>query len=176
MSTPSSPYSLSDALEWYDNDSRRERLERIEWASTLYQPSGLVAGSFLPLSLMEEARLCYVNGQFMGALLCATSVAEHLLVEELETLNLARGQATLGPSIKTAKENQVLPTSLCETLERLNNLRNPLAHRRDPQDSSTLTARFRMQRVHPNTLVESDARFALKVMYEVFDHFLKRAI
>lgn len=170
---PTAPYSLTDALKWYDDDSRRARVERIEWASALHQLSGVVVGNLLPFSLMEEARFSFVNGQFMGALLCATSVAEHLLVEELESLGLTSGQSTLGPSIKTAKDNRILPAITCENLERLNNLRNPLAHRRDSQDPSTLVARYRMHGVHPNVLLEADARFALEVMYEVFRQLLK---
>ncbi len=144
MSTSPQRYSLTDALKWYDDDTRRARVERIEWSSALYQPMGIVVGNFLPSSLMEEARLSFVNGQFMGALLCATSVVEHLLVEELETLGLTGGQTTLGPSIKTAKDNRILPATTCENLEHLNNLRNPLAHRRNPQDPSTLVARYQM--------------------------------
>lgn len=173
---PTSPqrYSLTDALKWYDDDSRRARVERIEWASALYQPSGMIVGSLLPLSLLEEARICFVNGQFIGAVFCATAVVEHLLVEELENRGLTNGKVTLGPSIAIARDHLILPASACERMERLNGLRNPLVHRRDQQDPSTLVARYQAHGVHPTTILEADARFALEIMYEVFQLFLKR--
>lgn len=171
MSTSPRQYTLTDALKWYDDDSRSTRVERIEWASALFQPPGMIVGGFLPLSLIEEARLCYVNGQFMGALLCAASAAEHMLVEKLATLGLAGGRSTLGPSIRAAKEGGVLSAATCENLEKLIKIRNPLVHRREPFDPSTLAARYQAQSVHPNALLEEDARFALLVMYEVFHNF-----
>jgi hypothetical protein len=85
--------SLADALKWYDEHSRQARVARIAWASSLYQSPGVVFGEIIPLSLMEEARICFVNGQFMACVLCATSVVEHLLVVELE----ARGVKNTSP-------------------------------------------------------------------------------
>jgi hypothetical protein len=170
------PKSLLEALTWYDEDSRPARAARIDWASSLYPSPGLVAGEIVPLSLMEEARVSFVNGQFMASVLCATSVVEHLLVDELVARGLKNGKPTLGTSIGAARAAQIFPAETLNQMEELNNLRNPIVHRRDPRDASTLVSRYRSRKVHPNTLMERDARFALEVMYDLFRLVLKPGV
>jgi hypothetical protein len=57
--------NLIDALKRFDENTRAERAKRIDWASSLYHFPGLVSGEIVPLSMMEEARVCFVNGQYM---------------------------------------------------------------------------------------------------------------
>lgn len=166
--------SLIDALEWYDESSRVERAKRIDWASSLYQSPGLVSGEIVPLHMMEEARVCFVNGQYMATVLCATSVVEHLLVGELEA-TLPGKRRMLGDSIKAAEETQSYPPEIIKDLRELNALRNPLAHRRNASDCSTLANRYLAKRVHPDAIKEQDARRSLEVMYGFFLHVLRRS-
>jgi len=170
------PKPLLEALTWHDENSRSARAARIDWASSLYQSTGLVAGKIVPLSLMEEARVSFVNGQFMASVLCATSVVEHLLVDELVARGLHNGKPTLGTSIGAARSAQIFPAEMLNRMEELNNLRNPIAHHRDPLDASTLVSRFLSHKVHPNTLMERDSRFALEVMYDLFRSVLKPGV
>jgi hypothetical protein len=162
---------LIDALKWFDEDTRVERAKRIDWASSLYQSPGLVSGEVVPLSMMEEARACFVNGQYMATVLCATSVVEHLLVAELG--GTLTGKPTLGSSIDVAEKAQFYTAAMIKDLRELNELRNPLAHRRDASDPSTLGNRYLAKKVHPDTIKEQDARHALEVMYKYFLQVLK---
>lgn len=164
---------LTDALRVYDEDSRLARAMRIEWASSFYRPQGMVSGELVQLSLMEESRVCFVNGQFLATVLCATSAVEHLLVAELEENGSSVGRTTLGPLIKMARDSQLFLSPVLQRLEALNELRNPVAHRRDPTHESTLVSRYLKNAVHPKTLMEKDARFAIEVMYETFLLLLK---
>lgn len=168
MADQSHQSPLIDALRWYDDESRAARARRIEWASSLYQSPGMVAGEFVQLSLVEEARVCFVNGQFLATVLCATSAVEHLLVGELETKVVLAGKTTLGPLIQMACDVKLFPPPVIERLQTLNERRNPLAHRRDPGHESTLVSRYLQHKVHPKALMENDARLAIEVMYEVF--------
>lgn len=163
--------NLIDALKWFDENTRVERAKRIDWASSLYQSPGLVSGEVVPLSMMEEARVCFVNGQYMAAVLCATSVVEHLLVAELEST--LTGKSTLGTSIDAAERAQIYSAAMIKDLRELNELRNPLAHRRDASDLSTLANRYLAKQVHPDAIKEQDARRSLEVMYKYFLHVLK---
>lgn len=164
---------LIDALRWYDDDSRLVRATRIEWASSRYQSQDMVSGELTQLSLMEEARICFVNGQFLATVLCATSAVEHLLVAELEARGVLSSKTTLGPLVQVAGDVQLFPPPVIHRLKTLAERRNPLAHRRDPRHESTLESRYLQQRVHPNALMENDARFAIEMMYEVFLLLLK---
>jgi hypothetical protein len=163
--------NLIDALKWFDEDTRVERAKRIDWASSLYQSPELVSGELVPLSMMEEARVCFVNGLYMATVLCATSVVEHLLVAELE--GALTGKPTLGPAIDAAEKAQIHSAATIKDLRELNELRNPLAHRRDASDPSTLTNRYLTKRVHPDAIKEQDARRSLDVMYKYFLQALK---
>lgn len=159
---------LMDALAWYDEHSRVERAERIAWASSLYETSGLIAGAIVPLHLMEEARISYVNGQFMAVVLSATSVIEHLLIEHLES-NLVQGNRwNLAAAIQCARGTGTFSAQLLTDVDELRKLRNPLVHKNADTGDRSLYERYRKQEVHPATLLEADARFALKTMYEFF--------
>jgi hypothetical protein len=57
---------------------------------------------------------------------------------------------------------------LLDDSDRLRNLRNPLVHKSADSGARSLYERYRKHEVHPATLLEGDARFALKVMYELF--------
>jgi hypothetical protein len=164
---------LIDALRCYDDDSRFARAKRIEWASSLYQPQGMVSGELVQLDLMEEARVCFVNGQFLATVLCATSAVEHLLVAELEERGILSRKTTLGPLVEMARDAGLFLSPVIERLEALNERRNPLAHRRDPTHESTLVNRYLKNSIHPNALMENDARFGMAVMYETFLILLK---
>lgn len=158
--------NLIDALKWLDGNTRAERAKRIDWASSLYQSPGLISGEVVPLSMMEEARVCFVNGQYMATVLCATSVVEHLLVEELGS-TLA-GRPMLGKSIDAAERAKIYPAEIINELRDLNQLRIPLAHRRNVSDPSTLANRYLAKQVHPDSIKEQDARRSLEVMYKYF--------
>lgn len=158
--------NLIDALKWFDENTRVERAKRIDWASSLYQSPGLVSGEIVPLSMMEEARVCFVNGQYMATVLCATSVVEHLLVAELE--GTLPEKPTFGISIDAAKKAKIYQAAMIKDLCELNGLRNALAHRRDGNDRSTLANRYLAKRVHPDAIKEQDARRSLEVMYKFF--------
>lgn len=159
---------LLEALAWYDEHSRVERAERIVWASSLYQSPGLVAGAVVPLHLMEEARVSFVNGQFMAVVLSATSVIEHLLIDSLESAQARGNRGTLAAAVQCARKAGVFPAQLLDDVDRLRTLKNPLVHKKADAGERSLYERYRKHEVHPATLLEADARFALRVMYEFF--------
>lgn len=172
---PSGLESLIKALAWFDDKSRIERAQRIAWASSLYEQRGVVAGALVPLQLMEEARVSYVNGQYMAVVLAATAVIEHLLTEELEVQSSVRKSWTFGATIQRARTSTQLPASVLDDADRLRLLRNHLAHRSAESSVGSLSERYREQKVHPETLLDGDARLALNTMYEVFRDLLRPA-
>lgn len=165
------PQNLIDALKWFDENTRAKRATRINWASSLYQSPGLISGEVVPISMMEEARVCFVNGQHMATVLCAASVVEHLLVAELE--GTLTGKPTLGQSIDAASREEIYSATMIKDLLDLNELRNALAHRRDTNDPSTFTNRYLKKQAHPDAIKEQDARCSLEVMYRYFLQVLK---
>lgn len=74
---------LSSALQQADNDTRDGRVERMIQASAHAVPFGIIHGRIESLALLEEARMCYVNGQNIAALIVALSYVEHALADAL---------------------------------------------------------------------------------------------
>jgi len=168
LDEPEKYQKLVEALKWFDDNSRIERAKRIDWASSLYQSPGLVCGELIPLDLMEEARVSFVNGQYIAAILCAASAVEHFLVSELESNTSSSRKRTLGESIREAESAQMYSAETICCLRELNELRNPLAHRRRADDASTLANRYLMQQMHPEVLKKKDAKLSLEIMYKFF--------
>lgn len=165
---------LVEALAWFDEDSRLDRVKRIDRASSLYQSPGIVSGEFVPLAMMEEARDCFVNGQYMAAVLCAASLIEHLIVAKLENKSGASSnKLTLGMLLDNDSVKKIFPAETLDRLKELNELRNPLAHRRATNDKTTLTNRYLTRQVHPHVVMENDARLSLEIMYEFILQVLK---
>lgn len=85
---------LIQALEWYDSDTRLKRVERIKWVGQ-YEILGGIVGKAEAMSLLGEARDCYVQGHFIAALILATALIEHVIAEELVYANKGKGTALL---------------------------------------------------------------------------------
>lgn len=68
MPMQASRENLTAALARADEASRGARVERIEWLAEHYFSPGVVMGDLAVLHMLEEARLCFISGHFVGAL------------------------------------------------------------------------------------------------------------
>ncbi|WP_312307046.1 hypothetical protein [Pulveribacter sp.] len=175
MPIPATLENLTAALAWSDELSRAARVERIEWLAQHYFHPGAVMGELALLHMLEEARLCFVSGHFVGALLLATSFIEQTLSEELENLVSAQERRTFELMIKAGRKHLSLPSDLFDRTDRLRLLRNPFTHRKAPDQPEAFGTRFRAAKAHPATILEADAKLAMEVMYEWFRRTLRSA-
>ena len=166
---------LIESLCRADESTREERATRIRWLSQ-HIPS--VSGFIAPIEatvLMEEARRCFVYGQFVATLMLAASFIEHKLTDALRSKELITESPSFASAIELARSNQVFPEDLLNRTDRIRQIRNPFAHRKPDNHEHSLGNRFLSQRVHPQTVIESDAALAIQAMYEYFSHTLVRA-
>ncbi|CAD0340754.1 hypothetical protein ABQZ99_012440 [Xanthomonas hortorum pv. vitians] len=175
MPIPATRENLTEALARADDSSRADRVDRIEWLAQHYFHPGAVMGDLTILQMLEEARLCFVSGHFVGALLLATSFVEHTLSEELESLAPAQERHTFELMIKAGRQHLSLPNDLFDRTDRLRQLRNPFTHRKAANHPDAFGTRFLAKKVHPATILESDAKLAMEVMYEWFRRTLRSA-
>ena len=166
---------LIEALEYSDEQNRENRADRLIWLSQFQTEGGLVAGRLEPLSLLEEARVCFMNGNFIAALLTATSFIEQTLVVELEERAVVGPRGTLQKAIETARAANLFSSALLDGADQLRLIRNPFVHRKPDEHTHSLGTRFRAQGVHPDSVLEADARLALELMYGYFHSTLRRA-
>ncbi|WJJ94248.1 hypothetical protein [Neopusillimonas aromaticivorans] len=124
--------------------------------------------------MMEEARLCFVSGHFIGAILLATSFIEQTLSEELESIVPTQERRTLELMIKSARQHLSLPDDLLDSTDRIRELRNPFTHRKANDHPHSFGTRFLATKEHPVSILEADAKLAMAVMYEWFRRTLRR--
>jgi len=55
---------------------------------------------------------------------------------------------------------------LLDRADKLRRIRNPFGHYRPEGDPDGVVARFRSGGVHPTTVLEADAKLAVRVVYE----------
>lgn len=166
---------LDEALAHNDGHTRSARVNRLVWLSRFEQLPGLVAWRLEPLALLEEARVCYINGHYIAVLLTATAFIEQVLVEALEDRAIRVPRGTLAHMVETARAAELLPAELLDQTDRLREIRNPFAHRKPDGHVHGLAARYRAEQIHPTSLLEEDALHAIELIYRYFSFVVKSA-
>jgi len=131
-------------------------------------------GSVEVIHLLQEARNCFVEGQYIATLILATSVIEHLIIEEFLDKKVAfDSKINFKQTIAKAREEELFNSELLDGADKLRLIRNPYAHRQIKDASNTLGSRFVENNSHPISIVEADAKEALIVMYGHFRYAIK---
>jgi hypothetical protein len=156
------------ALERHELQNVPERAKRIRWLSTIIPKGG---GYLMPLESMrvfQEAKDCFVYGQFVATLVLAASFVEHWLggVLRASAQPKVAGQG-LKAIVAHCREADVIPASLCDKVDALRLSRNPFVHLKPFDHPHSLGQRMLARRMHPDSILEADARDALVAMYSV---------
>lgn len=166
---------LLDALKRSDERSRDGRANRIIWLSAYKTDHGAIIGPSDTMAIQNEANQCFVDGQYIATVLLVMAFFEHSLIDELlEKEIIKAGQrCSLEKAIKLAKEYSVLDSDLLNSADQLRLIRNPLSHRKDPKHEHNFGNRYIRGKIHPQTMLEKDAKDAIMLMYRVFDDTLR---
>ena len=116
----------------------------------------------------EEARYCFVYGQFMATILLGMAYMERTSValfyaagrSDLERANISR---LLGEAVR----NGWLDQAEFEQLDQSRVVRNAITHFRRPMDESTIEYRSVTQEDMPNSILEEDARHVLLASFHI---------
>lgn len=156
-----------DCLERLDALDRRGRAERHIWLGK-HQVSvnGLYWERSETIAVMQEARSSYLHGAFIATLVLALAYIEHVINDALPPPK--KRSPTMSDAIKKAQEASLFTDDLLNRTARLNTLRNPFIHRRAPDDPDTIGQRVLELKEHPSSILETEAREALVVMYGFF--------
>lgn len=110
----------------------------------------------------------------MAVVLSSISVIEHSLVDHLESNSVVGDTRTLSAVIECARKAGRFTPQLLDDADELCRRRNPFVHKTADDGERSLYEGYPRHEVHPDTLLEDDARFALGVMYDVFCSALRR--
>jgi hypothetical protein len=156
--------------EWLtreDNVCRQDRLARLNWLAT-NAPDGehwVFPGGPMSKYLFEEARYCFVYGQFLATIVLGLAYIEHTLAglfyasgrNELE-------RAGISILLKEAVAYSWIDQAEFDNLHRARRIRNPITHFRGPLHSDTIEYRAVMQHAMPYKIIEEDARHVMETV------------
>jgi hypothetical protein len=137
----------------------------------------LFRGGLLSKYLFEEARYCFVYGQFLATIVLGLAFIEHTLASlfygagrnDLERANLA---ALLTEAVNSGW----LSHEEYAKLDNSRNIRNSVAHFRPPLHPERIEYRaFIETESHPYQILESDARDLMEVVFSLFSTSLLSA-
>ncbi len=150
-----------------DNLCREDRLARLNWlaARTPNAEYLVFPGGLMSKHLFEEARYCFVYGQFLATVVLGLSYIEHTLAglfyasgrNDLERASIS---ALLKEAMKCGWVNQ----TEYENLERARKARNPITHFRKPLHGDTIEYRAVIENELPYMIIEEDAQHVIEIV------------
>jgi hypothetical protein len=167
MSTP----TPEEWLGREDATQREDRLARLRWvAGQMPEVDWMVFGcGSISKYLFEEARYCYVYGQFLASVMLGLAFVEMSLAGAF--YGSGRNDLRRAGIAELAREALAcgwLTQADYDTLERVRTFRNPVTHFRPPGDAERIETRAFHQQTHDYEVIETDAREVMQAMFHLF--------
>ena len=158
-------------LEREDTGQREDRLARLRWvASQMPEVDWMVFGCG-PISkyVFEEARYCYVYGQFLASIMLGLAFVEMSLAGAFYgTGRNDLQRAGIKKLSHEALDCGWLTQSDYDMLERVRTLRNPVTHFRPFGDAERIETRAFQHRMDDYEVIETDAREVMQAVFHLF--------
>jgi hypothetical protein len=169
---PTAHISAEQWLNREDAVAREGRLSRLIWIATQYPPINyqLFHGGILSHYLFEEARYCFVYGQFLATIMLGLAFIERTFAAEF----FASGRndlerASISRLLREMLECGWISYTDFEQLERARRSRNRVVHFRRPDHPDEIEWRSVQEQEHPYTLIEEDARNVLAIIFKLLE-------
>ncbi|WP_412478375.1 hypothetical protein [Azonexus sp. IMCC34839] len=159
---------IINALEESDKLHREARARRILWVSEHKASFPVISGRPETLKLLSEAEDTLIDGHFVATLLLAMAFIEHTIIDELQLLDPVKGSPRFGEALKLADKQKVFPPDWIKRANTLSVRRNSYVHLKETENQHTLGNRVMNESLHPNALMEADAKDAFDLMYNFF--------
>ena len=161
---------LEKWLQKHDKDTLADRLARLNTVkNAMASPSGYVLSSPDSVFLFNDARDCFINGQFAACIIVCQSLLEHRFKG---LYRMAGDDNIINISFKNLInkiiDDKILPDFLASKLNNLRIKRNPLVHMSD----DPLGYYFRKsgeKKKNPDEILEQDAKETFLLTFEIFN-------
>ncbi len=168
---------MPSAEEWLGNEDRRcwdDRLQRLKWVLEEYPNIDitLFQGGIKSYYLFEEARYCFVYGQYIASTILSLSYIENTL----GSFFYATGRndlkrARIADLFKEAQKEGLISEREFIVFDKVRKIRNPITHFRKPLDRETFEYKALESDRHPYEVLEEDAKVALKANFRMMEKF-----
>lgn len=170
-------FTDSHIEKWIKSDEKNSRASRIRRTIKLLNimpnpPQGfMLHDGETSAYLLNEVRLAYCNGLYISVVLVALAFVEKQLAAALHTLgDNEAARLPLEKLCKIAVEKSVIADQLHQRIYKLRQLRNALAHFREPGHAQGVARRMVADGVYAEDVFEADADEALKVVSDFILH------
>ncbi|WP_416268593.1 hypothetical protein SD235_00020 [Burkholderia cepacia] len=155
-------------LERHDLRSVPERAQRIRWLETVIPKSSAYMMPMESATVFQEAKECFIYGFFASTIVLSAAFAEHWLGATL----LSRGINSISDKGLAAitdycRENEILPSGVCDKVDKIRKIRNPFVHLKSFEHPYALAQRLMREKTNPSALLEADARDAIVTIFAV---------
>lgn len=165
---------LGEWLRKEDEVSRSFRVERLRWLIHRFgEPKDFfLPGGLISFPAFEEARLCYLNGQYIGCVILSQVIVEHILggmfaMAGRDDLQRAPFHSLLCEALSVG----IITADEYEDFDALRTIRNPYSHPRSPSDDHAIGRRMLEENVHVYDLFKEDARTALATVFGLLGRY-----
>lgn len=161
---------------WLDREDmvcREGRLDRLTWVAGLMPVAEYLTfpGGWMAKYLFEEARYCFVYGQFLATILLGMAYVEHTLAALLYGAGRSDlERANISVLLREAVENQWLSQDEFNHLDHARTLRNAVTHFRRPLHEDTVEYRSVTLNELPYAILEEDASHVMATAFRVLAH------
>lgn len=170
-------YNNITSEEWLAREDmlmHKDRLDRLNWLDNKTSSIGYwtFSGGVISKYLFEEAKYCFVYGQFLATIVLGMAYIEHALA----AIFYAAGRndierASISILLQEAVKYGLITQTEFDNLNHARNIRNPITHFRKPLDDDTLEYRALKENEFEYTIIEEDARHIMEVIFHLLDKF-----
>jgi hypothetical protein len=163
----------AEAEAWLDKEDkacREGRRDRLDWVAGLMPVAEYLTfpGGWMAKHLFEEARYCFVYGQFLATIVLGMAYVERTLAALLYGAGRSDlERASISFLLREAVENGWLSQEEFKNLDHARTLRNPIAHFRRPLHEDTVESRSVTLKELPYSIIEEDARHVMVTAFRV---------
>lgn len=170
--------SDQDIVSWISEDSEHDLLGKIqrvrkliELNETIGKNGSIPTGAPISNYLWNEARSCFINGDFIATILSCQSLCEHLLASYLEYQSRDETLASkprFRAVIKKCHELKIISDKDKTNLEELSDFRNLLTHYRSMKSMSAFIHQALEREVtSPVEIIVEDAHKAMTIAFQI---------
>ncbi|MEO5774462.1 MAG: hypothetical protein ABIQ32_10145 [Sphingomicrobium sp.] len=149
-----------------DLDGKIGRFRQLtDLSGALGSAGTMLPGAYTTSAAWREARISFVQGNYVATVMLCQGLAEHVLAAHLEMLggDGLPPKITFPETLRRCQDHSVIAQHDADDMRRLMALRNPLSHFRAIDDPATLMQRVLQTRESPDSHLLRDATFAISM-------------
>lgn len=159
---------LQSVLERLDRESMQARLGRAQRVQAIFPKDYSFLMSFEAVYVFDEAKMAFMNGQFVSTILLAVAFSELWLGRFLRSKGFEKeARSGLKAIAARLRQHGLVQEFILGKVDRLREIRNPFVHLKPPGHPHRITQRAITQGRDPDRILRRDAEEMLSVMYQI---------